>query len=139
MPFDFMHPTAHQSAPDHTPARAPARARVLHEIFEAQADTRPDDVAIIFGHEEVMYGELEARANRLAAHLPARRVGRGSLVALLHPRSPDGYAALLGILKAGAAYLPLDPAYPPDRVAAILEDSGASAMVTTGPLARAAP
>src|SRR3989475_4546093 len=109
--------------------------QVLHEIFEVQADARPDAVAVMFDREETTYAELEARANRLARHLRSRGVQRGSLVAMLLPRSADGYAALLGILKAGAAYVPLDPEYPADRVAYILENCAAGALVTTADLA----
>src|SRR6266576_6926749 len=100
------------------------RDEVLHQMFEAQADARPEAVAIVFGREETTYAELESRANRLARHLRGRGVGRGSIVAMLLPRSVDAYAALLGILKSGAAYVPIDPEYPADRVAYILEDSG---------------
>src|SRR5713226_2511231 len=111
------------------------RDEVLHEIFETQADARPEAVAIVFGPEETTYAELESRANRFARHLRGRGVGRGSIVAMRLPRSVDAYAALLGILKSGAAYVPIDPEYPEDRVAYILEDSGAGALVTTAELA----
>jgi non-ribosomal peptide synthetase-like protein len=109
---------------------------LLHEIFEAQADARPENVAVVFGREETTYASLESRANRLARHLRSRGVGRGSLVAMLLRRSVDAYAAILGILKSGAAYVPIDPEYPADRVAYILEDSGAEALVTSADLAR---
>src|SRR5207245_2438427 len=82
---------------------------LLHEIFEAQADMRPEAVAVAFGREETTYAGLESRANCLARHLRTRGVGRGSIVAMLLPRTVDAYAALLGILKAGAAYVPIDP------------------------------
>src|SRR5437773_1391892 len=108
---------------------------LLHEIFEAQADARPEAPAVVYGREETTYLELERRANRLARQFCARGVLRGSLVAMLLPRSVDAYATLLGILKAGAAYVPLDPEYPADRVAYILENCAASALVTVAELA----
>src|SRR5262245_32892949 len=109
---------------------------LLHEIFEAQADTRPEKVAVVFGCEETTYASLESHANRLARHLRSRGVGRGSLVAMLLRRSVDADAAILGMLKSGAAYVPIDPEYPADRVAYILEDSGAGAVVTSADFAR---
>jgi non-ribosomal peptide synthetase-like protein len=112
------------------------RRLLLHEIFEAQADARPENVAVVFGREETTYASLESRANRLARHLRSRGVGRGSVVAMLLRRSVNAYAAILGILKSGAAYVPIDPEYPADRVAYILGDSGAEALVTTADLAR---
>jgi non-ribosomal peptide synthetase-like protein len=108
-----------------------SRFQALHEIFEETADLLPRAVAVTHAQETVAYGDLEARANRLARHLRARGVGPGSLVAILLPRSVDAYAALLGVLKAGAAYVPLDVEFPADRVDWILEDCGAQALVTT--------
>src|SRR5438128_3125969 len=111
------------------------RDEVLHEIFEAQADARPEAVAVVYGREETTYADLESRANQLARHLRSHGVGCGSIVAILLPRGVDAYAAVLGILKSGAAYVPIDAEYPADRVAYILEDSGAAALVTTADLA----
>src|SRR5439155_494507 len=74
-----------------------ARFSVLHEIFEEQADARPDEVAVVFGREEVTYAALEQRANRIARHLRARGVRRGSRIAMFLSRSVDAYAALLGV------------------------------------------
>ncbi len=104
--------------------------RDLHAIFEAQAVLRPDDVAVEFGERTITYGALDRRANRLARYLRARGVTRGAAVAMLLPRSIEAYTAILGILKAGAAYVPIDPSYPEERVAWILADSGACAVVT---------
>src|SRR6266576_4422438 len=116
-------------------ARLATRSPVLHHLFEAQADVRPEAIAVVFGQEKTTYADLEARANRLSRHLCARGVRRGSRVAMLLPRSADAYVALLGILKAGAAYVPIDPEYPRERVAFILENSEARALVTTAALA----
>lgn len=112
------------------------RRGMLHEIFEASADASPDAVAVICGREETTYGEPEAQANRMARHLRRCGVRRGARVGLLLPRSAGAYAALLGILKAGAAYVPLDPECPAERIAGILADCAAAALVTTAALAR---
>ncbi len=116
-----------------------AAYEVLHEILERQVDTHPEAVAVVFGREQVTYAELEDRANRLTYHLLRRGVSRGSVVGMVLPRSTDVYAAILGILKAGAAYTPIDPEYPDDRIAFILEDSGAVAVVTSQDLAKHCP
>src|SRR5258708_5250681 len=104
-------------------------SQLLHEIFESSADRRGQSVAVVYGGETIRYAGLEERANRLARHLRARGVARGSIVAMLLPRSIDAYAVLLGILKAGAAYVPIDPEYPAERVAYILGDCGATVLV----------
>jgi non-ribosomal peptide synthetase-like protein len=111
------------------------RYQLLHELFESQADARPRAIAVTFGREKTTYTGLEQRANRMARYLFMRGTRRGSLVAMLLPRSLDAYATLLGILKSGAAYVPIDPDYPADRVAYILENSGTEALVTTAELA----
>src|SRR6185369_7832515 len=100
-------PTAHAPCVEGRPApgetreagRERAAGSLLHEIFEARADVNPDAIAITFGPLRVTYEALERYANRIARHLRARGVTRGSRVALLLPRSPQVYAALLGILK----------------------------------------
>jgi len=107
----------------------------LHPIFEAQAELRPNDVAVVHGRQTITYGELDARANRLARYLRARGVRRGAAVAMMLPRSIDAYTAILAILKAGAAYVPIDPAYPNQRASWIVADSGACAIVTRTDLA----
>jgi non-ribosomal peptide synthetase-like protein len=103
---------------------------LLHELFEHQADLRPDGVALVCADQRMTYGELERRANQLARFLRSRGVRRGDRVGLWLERSLDVYVALLGILKAGAAYVPLDPEYPPERAGYILSDCEARALVT---------
>src|SRR6185369_17992311 len=102
----------------------------VYEQFEAQAAKTPDSVAVVFGADQLTYGELNARANQLAHAL--RRLGAGPdvLVALLTERSLETVIGLLGILKAGAAYLPLDPNYPSARLAFMLEDSAVPIILT---------
>ncbi|MCO5991721.1 amino acid adenylation domain-containing protein, partial [Actinoallomurus spadix] len=113
--------------------------RRVHEAFEERAAADPAAVAVVAGDERVSYGELDARANRLAHHL--RRLGAGpeSRVGVLLDRGPDLVAVLLGIWKAGAAHVPLDPSYPADRVAYMIKDSDARIIVTEDRHARRVP
>ena len=113
------------------------RPGLLHAIFEEQARARPDALAVIAPDGSLRYGELDQRAGMLAAALRGRGIGPGHVVAFWLPRSLDLYVALLGVLKSGAAYLPLDPDWPQARVEEILRDSDASLLLTHG--ARAAP
>jgi len=104
-------------------------AACVHELFAAQAAETPDAVAVEFGDEQLNYRELEQRANQLAHALQKRGVGPDSLVAICMQRSFNSMVAVLGVLKAGRAYLPLDPAYPDERLAFMLEDSGAGVVL----------
>jgi amino acid adenylation domain-containing protein len=106
-------------------------ADLLHELFEATADAHPDRPALVCGGESFNYRQLDARANRLAHHLRSLGAGKGSFVALLMPRGAEALVGLLAALKAGAAYVPLDPDYPAERVGTILADCGAAAVITT--------
>lgn len=103
---------------------------LLHENFERQADFSPNCPALACGPDSLTYAQLERRANQLAHCLRERGIGRGDSVAILLPRSKEVYIALLGILKAGAAYVPLDVQYPADRIALILSDCRPAAVVT---------
>ncbi|WP_431041554.1 amino acid adenylation domain-containing protein [Streptomyces sp. P1-3] len=100
------------------------------ELFERQAAATPDEVALVFEDTSLTYGELNARANRIAHALAGRGVGDESVVALSLPRSPDLVAGLLAVLKAGGAYLPIDPAYPSHRLAAILAEARPHLVLT---------
>ena len=91
---------------------------------------------MVFEEETLTYGELDARANQLAHHLQSLGVGPETIVGLCVERSLDMVIGLLGILKAGGAYLPLDPAYPPQRIAFMLDDAGAPLVITQEAIAR---
>jgi len=112
--------------------------RCLHRRFEEQVDRAPDAPAVSMGSERLTYRELDERANRLAHHLLARGVRPGDRVALRLERSAGMVAAILAVLKTGAAYVPLDPAYPAERLAFALEDSGATLEITAADLEDAA-
>ncbi|MBX3714004.1 MAG: amino acid adenylation domain-containing protein, partial [Lysobacter sp.] len=98
------------------------RDALIHALFEAKAAEQPEAIAVVCGDESIRYGELNARANRVAHHLIAQGVQVDDRVALCVERSVDTVVGLLGILKAGGAYVPLDPDYPPERLAFLLED-----------------
>ncbi|MBB5857515.1 non-ribosomal peptide synthase/polyketide synthase [Amycolatopsis umgeniensis] len=98
-------------------------APALHELFAAQASRTPDAVAVTSGSVELTYRELDRRANRLAHRLIGEGAGPEKLVALRLPRSADLVVGVLAVLKTGAAYLPIDPAYPAARIEATLADA----------------
>jgi amino acid adenylation domain-containing protein len=106
----------------------------IHQIFEAQARRRPHAAAVTTAESTLSFGALDAEANRLAHHLVSLGVGRGAPVAILLDRSPAMIVALLGILKAGAAYVPLDPTYPVERARWILRSIGVTCAVTSAAL-----
>jgi amino acid adenylation domain-containing protein len=104
--------------------------RCIHQLFEAQAERTPEKVAIICGNDCLNYRELNRRANQLAWKLKSMGVGPESFVGVFLDRSVNMVVALLGILKSGGAWVPLDPSYPKDWLDFILEDSQASVVVT---------
>ncbi len=116
-------------------ARGVPREEMLIRRFEAHAARQPGAVAVVSDGRRLTYGELDARAGRLAGQLAADYgVGPEKLVALLAPRNEAAIVGLLGILKAGGAYLPLDPRDPGERIARLVERSGASVLVCGGDL-----
>jgi amino acid adenylation domain-containing protein len=138
------------SLPMAAPGEDPAAARAnqtarpyprepVHRLFEAAVAASPGAVAIEFGHERVTYAELDARAERLARRLRALGVGPDARVAVCLDRSPSLVAALFGVLKAGGAWVPLDPAYPAERIAYVLADARPAVVVTDAALAGRLP
>ncbi|MEU1882733.1 amino acid adenylation domain-containing protein [Streptosporangium sp. NPDC020072] len=105
----------------------------VHEAFEARVRTCPDAVAVVSGQERLTYRELDTRANRLAHHL--RALETGPLVGVCLDRGAELTLTLLGVLKSGAGYVPLDPAVPAERLGRMLSDSDVSVVVTTADLA----
>ncbi|MBW8824475.1 MAG: amino acid adenylation domain-containing protein [Xanthomonadales bacterium] len=115
------------------------RQRLMHQHFEASCDRQPDAVAAHDGQRSVRYRELESEANRIAHLLATQGVKPGDLVGLAIERGIAMLASLLGILKAGAGYIPLDPAFPQARLQHMLDDGRPAAILTTQALANALP
>jgi amino acid adenylation domain-containing protein len=114
----------------HGDTREYAKEDCLHERFEAQAQRRAEAVAVVCEDQQLTYGELNARANQLAHYLMRLGVGAESLVGICVQRSVEMVVGILGVLKAGAAYVPLDAAYPEERLALMLRDSEAAVVLT---------
>ena len=111
----------------------------VQEIFEAQVEQTPEKTAVSFEEQSYTYAELNQRANQLAHHLQGLGVKPDMRVGLFIDRSLDILVGILGIVKAGGAYVPIDPIYPPDRIRFMLEDVGASLLLTQAELAPELP
>lgn len=102
----------------------------VQQRFDEQADRTPDAVALVFEDRQLTYTQLQTRANQLAHYLRAHGVGPETLVGICLERSPEMVIGLLGILKAGAAYVPLDPSYPQERLKLMIEEAGIRVVLT---------
>src|SRR5205823_11723645 len=112
---------------------------LLPELIEAQVARTPDATAVVFEGEHLSYAELNEAANRLAHELIARGVGPERCVGIALPRSTELVVALVAVLKAGAAYLPIDLAYPPERIAFMLGDARPALVLSTSKVAARVP
>ncbi|NWA29893.1 AMP-binding protein, partial [Pseudomonas gingeri] len=111
----------------------------IHQLFEEQVLAQPEAIAVAFQAQRLSYAELNRQANRLAHHLIGLGVGPDDRVAICVERGVEMMVGLLGVLKAGAAYVPLDPAYPAERLAYMIEDSQPSALLTQRALLESLP
>ena len=116
-----------------------SKDKCIHQLFEAQVEQTPDAIALVFEDEQLTYKELNQRANQLAHYLGNLGVGPEVLVGICVERSPLMVVGLLGIIKAGGAYIPLDPAYPKDRLSHMLLDSQVSVVLTSEKLVAQLP
>ncbi|WP_339801534.1 amino acid adenylation domain-containing protein [Paenibacillus sp. FSL R5-0744] len=107
-----------------------AEEKTIQQLFEEQVERTPEAIAVVSEKEQVSYRELNLRANRLAHVLRAHGVKRDEIIGLMVERTPEMIVGILGILKSGAAYVPLDPAYPEERITYMLADSGAHILLT---------
>jgi amino acid adenylation domain-containing protein len=112
------------------------RNACVHQLFEDQAKATPDAVAVVFDNEQLTYDQLDRRANQLANYLGSIGVKPGVLVGIFVERSLDMIVGLLGVMKAGAAYVPMDPTYPPERISFVLADASVQVLLTQESLAK---
>jgi amino acid adenylation domain-containing protein/non-ribosomal peptide synthase protein (TIGR01720 family) len=117
----------------------PLSDETVPELFRQRAAAAPADIALLHGGVTMTYGELDARSDRLAQELAVRGVGPEDFVALALPRSPGLVVAMLAVLKAGAAFVPVDTSYPAERIAYTIDDSAPVYVITTAELAERLP
>jgi amino acid adenylation domain-containing protein len=110
--------------------------RLLHEYFERQATMRPDHPAVQCNGQVFSYKQLDVLSNRIANWLRAHRIRAGSMVAICSEKSCELYAAIIGVLKAGAAYVPIDPKFPAERIRSIVRDAGVKVVISAGTFGR---
>ncbi|MEO1619423.1 MAG: amino acid adenylation domain-containing protein, partial [Cyanobacteria bacterium J06632_3] len=120
------------SALTHQSIRQSHRYDCIHQLIEQQAGHTPDKTAVVFGDKSITYAELNRRANQLAHELRSRNITPGSRVAICLNRSVEMVIAILAVLKAGAAYVPLDPTYPAARIDYCLRDTAPQLVITQG-------
>jgi len=113
--------------------------KCIHQLFEEQVERTPDAVAVVFENEQITYQQLNCRANQLAHYLRSLGVVADELVGICVERSLEMVVGLLGILKVGGAYLPLDPEYPTERLHFMLEDAQVKVLLTQQPLVELVP
>lgn len=104
--------------------------KCIHQLFEARVREKPDDIALVCGNESLTYQELNARANKLAHYLMSKNIKPNNTVGLFLDRSSEMIVGLLGVLKSGAAYVPIEPTYPRERVLSMLNTSKFSVLLT---------
>ncbi|MGW1198569.1 Pls/PosA family non-ribosomal peptide synthetase [Streptomyces sp. NPDC002536] len=131
---DSVGTDADPGVPSRTSGHALPDVRTLAAYFERACDRTPDATAVLCDGRRIGYAELDRRANRIAHLLGAHGAAEGSAVGILLDRSADSYAALLGVIKSGAAYVPLDTSFPADRLAYIARDAGLCALLTSSSL-----
>ncbi|MEI4620846.1 AMP-binding protein, partial [Bacillus cereus] len=105
------------------------REKTIVDLFHEQAMKTPDRIALTIGKDNLSYSELHRKSNQVARLLQKQGTGREQVVGLLVNRSVEMIVGILGILKAGAAYLPIDPDYPEERIRYMLDDSGAEKLI----------
>ncbi|WP_370964015.1 amino acid adenylation domain-containing protein [Amycolatopsis sp. cg9] len=128
--IDLLSEADRRSLAGWTATEAPISAETLPALFSRQAARTPDATAVVFEGESLSYAELDARVERLARALSAHGVRPGDVVAVRLPRSPDLVVAVHAVHRAGAAYLPVDPGYPAERIEFLLEDARPSLVLT---------